>query len=57
MLILCDIAIITVKGVDYGWIIHDMNKSEVAHLLENSVLDDRGFIQSTCQKINTGNSV
>ena len=56
MLILCDIAIITVKGVD-GCIIHDMNKSEVAHLLENSVLDDRGFIQSTCQKINTGNSV
>ena len=50
MLILRDIAINTVKGVDYCCIIHDMNKSEVAHSLENSVLDDRVFIQSTCQK-------
>ena len=37
-----DIAIITVNGVDYGCIIHDISKSEVIHLLKNSVLDDRG---------------
>ena len=31
-----DIAIITVKGVDYRCIIHDISKSEAIHLLENS---------------------
>ena len=38
------IAIITVKGVDCHCIIHDISKSEAIHLLENSVLDDRGYI-------------
>ena len=39
-----NIAIITVKNVDYYSIIHDTGKSETIHLLENSVLDDRGYI-------------
>ena len=43
-LIINDIAIITVKGVDYHCIIHDISKSEAIHLLENSMLDDRGYI-------------
>ena len=37
-----DIAIITVKDVDC--IIHGTNKSEAIHLLENSVLDNFGYI-------------
>ena len=41
---LSDIAIITVKGVDYCCIIYHFSKSEAIHLLENSVLDDRGYI-------------
>ena len=36
------IAIITVKGADYRCIIHGISKSEAIHLLENSVLEDRG---------------
>ena len=39
-----DIAIITVKGLDYHCIIHDINKSKAIHLLDDSVLDDRGYI-------------
>ena len=39
-----DIAIITVKGVAYHCIIHGISKSEAIHLLENSVLEDRGYI-------------
>ena len=39
-----DIAIITVKGIHYRCIIHDINKSEVINLLENYVLDDCGYI-------------
>ena len=39
-----DIALITVKGVDYCCIIHDISKSEAIHLLENSTLDDGGYI-------------
>ena len=35
-----DIAIVAVKEVDYRCIIYDIIKSEVIHLLENSVLDD-----------------
>ena len=38
---LSDIAIITVKGVDYHCIIHDISKYDTIHLLKNSVLDDR----------------
>ena len=37
-----DIAIITVKGVDYHCVIHGISKSEAIHLLQNSVLDDHG---------------
>ena len=40
-----DIAIITIKRVDYCCIIHAIGKSEAIHLLENSVLDDRGYIK------------
>ena len=36
---LSDIAVITVKGVDYRCIIQDISKSEAIHLLENSVID------------------
>ena len=39
-----DIAIITVKNVDYRWIIHNISKSEATDLLKNSVLNDRGYI-------------
>ena len=39
-----NIAIITVKRVDYCRIIYDINKSEATHLLENSVLDDHEYI-------------
>ena len=41
---LSDIAIITVKGVDYRCIIHDISKSYPIHLLENPVLDYDGYI-------------
>ena len=41
---LSDIAIITVKDVDYRCIIHDISKSEAINLLNNSVLDDRAYI-------------
>ena len=39
-----DIAIITVKNVDYHCIMYDINKSEAVHLLENSVLEDREYL-------------
>ena len=39
-----DIAIITVKDVDYRCIIQDISKSEAINLLKDSVLDDRGYI-------------
>ena len=45
-----DIAIITVKGVDYGCIIHDITKSEAIHLVENSVLDDCWYIKKCIYK-------
>ena len=41
-----DIAIITVKDIYYRFIIHDISKSEVIHLLKNSVLDVRGYMFS-----------
>ena len=37
-----DIAIITIKIVGSCCIMHNSNKSEATHLLENSVLEDRG---------------
>ena len=39
-----DIAIITVKNVDYCCIIHNISKSEAIHLLKNSALENRGYI-------------
>ena len=39
-----DIAITTVKDVDYCCIIHNISISEAINLLKNSLLDDRGYI-------------
>ena len=39
-----DIAIITIKNVDYCCIIHSISKSEAINLSENSVLKDCGYI-------------
>ena len=39
-----DVAIVTVKGVDYRCIIYDIRKSEEINLLENSVLEDSEYI-------------
>ena len=39
-----NIAIINVKNVDYCCIMYNNNKSEPINLLENSVLEDRGYI-------------
>ena len=39
-----DIVIITVKVVDYCFIIYDIKKFEAINLLENSVLEDCGHI-------------
>ena len=38
-----DIAIITVKKVDYRCIIHNISKPEAINLLENSVPEDRVY--------------
>ena len=45
-----DIAIITVKGAAYCFIIHGISKSDAINLLENSILDDRGYILNECQR-------
>ena len=39
-----DVAIITVKNVDYCCIIHKISKSEAIDLLKNSVHEDRGYL-------------
>ena len=39
-----DIGIITVANLDYCCIIHNISKSEAINLLENSVLEDCGYI-------------
>ena len=39
-----DIAIITVKNVDYYGIIHKINKSKAINLSKNSLLEDHGNI-------------
>ena len=39
-----DIAIITVKNVDYRCIIHNISKSEVINFLKNPVLKYRGYM-------------
>ena len=54
LLILClnisDNVIITAKGTDYRYIIHGISKSDAIHLLENSALDNPGYIQNAYQK-------
>ena len=39
-----DTAIMTVKNVDYRWIIHNISKSEVINLLKKSVLEHRAYV-------------
>ena len=39
-----DIAIITIKNVDYRCIIHNISISETINLSESSLLEDRGYI-------------
>ena len=43
-LYISDIDIMTVKNIDYGCIIHDINKSEEIDLSENFMLEDRDYI-------------
>ena len=38
---LSDIAIITVKSIDYQCIIYNISKSDIIYLSENSMLDDQ----------------
>ena len=48
LLMLClnlsNINIISVKGIDYRYIIHYISKSDSTNLLKNSVLGDQGYI-------------
>ena len=37
-----NITIVTVKGIDYRCVIHEISKSEAIQLLENSIFDDCG---------------
>ena len=39
-----NIAIVTIKNVDYRCITHNISKSEAIHLLNSSALEDRGYI-------------
>ena len=39
-----DVAIITLRLVDYRSVIHDISKPKAIHLLGTSVLEDRGYI-------------
>ena len=39
-----DIAITTVENFDYNYIIYKIRKSDVTDLLNNSVLENRGYI-------------
>ena len=41
---ICDIAVITIKDIDYRCIIYNISKYEAIKLLKNSVLDDLGYI-------------
>ena len=45
-----DIDIVSLKGVNYCCIIHDISKSEAIYLLENSELEDGGYIENACQR-------
>ena len=40
-----DIAIIIFKGIGYRCIFYDINKSEAIISLENSALEDRGYLK------------
>ena len=40
-----DIAIIAIKNVNYRCIIHNISQSQAINLSNNSVLEDRGYIQ------------
>ena len=42
-----DIAIITVKNVNYCCIVHNISKCKVIHLFGDSVLDDSVYLQNT----------
>ena len=54
LMVLClnisDIAIMAAKDVDYCRIIHDISKCDTIHLLENAVLDDRGYTLNAYQQ-------
>ena len=39
-----DITTITAKGIKFRCIIHDIGKSDVIYLLENSLLDYHGYM-------------
>ena len=39
-----DIAIITIKNIDYCCIIHNVSKSTATNFSKHSVLEDRGYI-------------
>ena len=39
-----DISMISIKNVVYRCIIYNISKSEAINLLENSVLEDRGYV-------------
>ena len=45
-----DVVIIIVKNVDYRCIIHDINNSQAIVLLENAVLEDRGYTYKCISK-------
>ena len=61
MMLLClnlrDIAIVTVKNVDYHLIIHDISKSDAIHLLKNSAFDDCSIYKMDANKINDKNKL
>ena len=40
-----NIAIITIKNVDYRFIIHNITKPEAINLLKNSFLEDHGYVE------------
>ena len=54
LLMLCinisDITIITIIVIDYRFIVYDINNSDAINLLENSVLDDYGYIKNLFQR-------
>ena len=50
-------AITIVKSVDYCCTTHDISMSEAIHLLQNSMLDDRGIYKMHISKISIKNQV